>query len=343
MTAHRKSSCTAVADPPLPFGIEDVDPILFRDDGSRRVRCYIRGCRHYLRVPARGFRGDICPDHGIRCHGSRNGATYTYADARRNLIVGVTQFRERVLGHPFKVETHRFGYEKSEDAVTWNVFRSLYEAGMLGEFVMSLTGESSPIEPRLYLWGLQITDDRFEPWDLLIQARDRFESRLPVDRPKTEPDIALHLPGRYIILIEAKFTSPNSSYEDGPRKDSASLTLAELINIYQAPGLAILNRKRAESVHRIHYQLWRNTVFSEWIGTTDHPATRCYHFNLVRDDYEIESAAEFSRLVNPAFVDRFRRITWEQIYRLCLGDPRLSRLRRYLETKTAGLVRAFNL
>ena len=75
----------------------------------------------------------------------------------------------------------------------------------------------------------------------------------------------------------------------------------------------------------------------------DHPATKAYHVNLVREGYEEASAAEFHGLVRPEFTDRFRRITWEQIYRMCVNDCRLSRLCRYLETKTAGLVQAFNL
>ena len=48
-------------------------------------------------------------------------------------------------------------------------------------------------------------------------------------------------------------------------------------------------------------------------------------------------------LVNPAFQERFRRLTWEGIYRFFSGNPALETMRRYLETKTAGLVRAFNL
>jgi hypothetical protein len=75
----------------------------------------------------------------------------------------------------------------------------------------------------------------------------------------------------------------------------------------------------------------------------DHPATKAFHVNLVRRGYEQASAAQFHALVNPEFKDRFRRITWEQIYRMALGNDRLSKLCRYLETKSAGLVRAFNL
>jgi hypothetical protein len=345
MIAPRKSD----SPPPnqqalLPFGVTDLDPMVVEAIGiPRRVQCYLRGCRHLLRVPGRGIRGDVCPDHGIRCHGSQEAATYTYADYRRNLIVGARQFSQRVYQHPFKYETHRFGFENSEDALTWNVWRSLYEARMIGPLVEKLTGETSPIEPRLYLWGLEMTNDCFEPWNLLIQARERFESRLPVERPKTEPDIAIHLPGRYLILIEAKFTSPNTTYNRGKRKDASSLTLDELVGIYQDPRLGILDFRRGEAAGRIHYQLWRNTVFAEWMGVNDHPATRSYHLNLVRDGYELESTTEFGELVNPAYRSRFKRFTWEDIHKLSLGNPQLARLRRYLETKTARLVRAFNL
>ena len=73
------------------------------------------------------------------------------------------------------------------------------------------------VEPFLYLWGICLTEDAFDPMELLIAARKRFESNLPVERPYTEPDIMIHLPGRYLILIEAKFTSPNTTYASEDR------------------------------------------------------------------------------------------------------------------------------
>jgi len=249
----------------------------------------------------------------------------------------------RIVGHPFKYESHRLGSERSEDMLSFNVFRSLQEAGCLSRLAGWITGDTIAVEPFLFLWGLSLSDESLEPWDLLIDARKRFESNLPVKRPLTEPDIGLYLPGRYIILIEAKFTSANTVYEKGPRKDAQSLTLDELLEIYHDPGLKVLDYEAAHSRRRIHYQLWRNMVFSEWMAKADHPKTRAFHVNLVRAGYEEASAAEFHRLVTPGFMDRFQRITWEQIYRMSVSDGRLPRLCRYMETKTAGLIRAFNL
>lgn len=327
-----------------PYGIDEIDPLVdLTSDEPRTIRCYVRGCRHELRAPTRKIRGDVCPDHGIRCHCSSAGATYSYPDARRNIIASADLFAQRIVGHGFKFESHRLGLERSEDAVSWNVFRSLQEAGRLKDIAAAITGEQMPYEPFLYLWGICTTEDSLEPWDLLIAARERFENNLPVDRPKTEPDIALFLPGRYLILLEAKFTSPNTHYQRGPRKNSQSLTLDELLEIYHDPGLGILDYAKAIASRRVFYQLWRNTVFAEWMARADHQQTKAYHVSLVRSGCEQESAAEFAGLVSDDYKDRFRRLTWEKISRLVETDRRLGTLQRYMRSKTAGLRKAFRI
>ena len=145
--------------------------------------------------------------------------TYTYARAERNIIVSPELFKDKLRGNPHKFESHRFGFENSEDAVTWNVFRSLQEVGCLHEIARYVTGLDIHEEPTLYLWGLRMSDDSLELWDLLADARNRFETnRLPVKRPATEPDIGIHLQNKYLILIEAKLGSANTCYCDGEEK-----------------------------------------------------------------------------------------------------------------------------
>ncbi len=336
--------CQSTNELTLPYGTKDLDPqVICVSQSPRRVRCYVRGCRHILRTPTRYETGEACPEHGIRCHFSYSGATYSYADARGNTIASPNLLATRIIGHPFKFESHRLGLERSEDAVSWNVFRSLQEAGCLGRFARAITGDTCTVEPFLYLWGICTSDDTFDPMELLIAARKRFESNLPVERPYTEPDIMIHLPGRYLILIEAKFTSPNTTYARGPRKDAQSLTLDELLEIYHDPQLQILAYRQAQMAPQVHYQLWRNMTFSEWMSREDHRNTRAFHVNLVREGFEKSAVAAFHRLVTPDFKDRFRRLTWESIYRSFAGNPALDTMCQYLENKTAGLVRAFNI
>jgi hypothetical protein len=273
-----------------------------------------------------------------------SGSTYSYPQTRRNIIASADLFATRLIGHPFKYESHRLGQENSEDALTWNVFRSLQEAGELHEIARWITGQDIPTEPFLFLWGIGLHQDTFKPWDLLIEARERFESNLPVSRPLTEPDIALLLPGRYLVLIEAKFTSPNTFYTNGPRKDASSLTKAELLNLYRDRDLRILDWEMAMASERVYYQLWRNMVFAEWMAGRDQKSTRAYHVSLTRAGSENDSCDHFREMVRPEYRDRFVHIAWEDIYYQCARDNRrLERLQRYLETKTAGLKRAFRL
>ncbi len=336
--------CPTTIEIGLPYGTKDLDPrAICVSQSPRRVRCFVRGCKRIVETPTRYTKSQPCPDHGIFCHFSSGGATYSYADVRRNAIVSPDLLARRIVHHPFKYESHRLGAERSEDMLTWNVFRSLQEAGCLSQFARAITGDTCTVEPFLYLWGICLTEDDFDPWDLLIAARERFESNLPVVRPLTEPDIGIVLPGRYLILIEAKFTSPNTSYQRGGRANPQSLTLKELLGIYQEPSLRILDHARAAARPQVHYQLWRNMVFSEYMAKKDHPKTKAFHVNLVRRGFERGSAQEFHGLLHPEFKNRFRRITWESIYSLCVRNPALSRLCRYMEIKTAGLVRAFKI
>jgi hypothetical protein len=327
----------------LPFGSQDLDPAVQVDSlDCNKVRCFVRGCQHLVRRPTRHAEGEACPRHGIYCHYSYGRPTYRFADVRRNIIASPDLFAQRIVNHPFKFDSNRMGAENSEDALTWNVFRSIAEMKQLATVASQLLGETSTQPPRLYLWGIRVDDDSFQPWDLLIAARQQFESNLPVNRPYTEPDIALYLPSQYLVLIEAKFTSPNPVYEQGPRKDSQSLTLAELLNIYWHPALRSLNHPLARTRPRVHYQLWRNMVFAEWMAKADGSGVRPYHLNLVRERSELQSTGEFAELLRPDFRDRFRRVTWESLVAsLEAASEHGLHLRQYVRNKTACLRAAF--
>src|SRR5262249_38703932 len=145
----------------------------------------------------------------------------------------------------------------------------------------------------LYLWGLSLSDGRLEPWDLLVDGRKRFESRLPVKRPATEPDVGLFVPRQALALIECKLASPNTYYVEGPRKDGQSLTKQELIDIYADPVCRIIDPDKARKAERIHYQLYRNVQFASYMSALAGGGTQAFHANLVRAGYEHGSTAEF--------------------------------------------------
>jgi hypothetical protein len=327
--------------PPLPYGLHELDEVVVSDPGPPRVvQCYIRSCEELLRPPCRGFRGDACKAHGIYCHLSGSNRTFTYRDFRRNLIVSPELFARKVRGNPHKVESHRFGYLNSEDAVSWNCFRSLQDAGVLHLIAQWVTGEPVTKEPFLWLWGLSSSDDRFRPWPLLTAARQRFEiGRLPVTRPLSEPDISLLIPGELLLIIEAKLLSPNPVvYRDQPRKTPQSLTLEELINLYHDPALRIPDCDKLRSAERAWSQLHRYLILAEWMAQRDSPHTRAYLANLVRAGQEHESTSDFRQFLRPEYADRFARLTWEAIFTLS-GQywRRLTRLHEYMLTKPVAV------
>jgi hypothetical protein len=324
----------------LPYGILDLNPQIQIDTGPPlKIRCFVQGCSHMLRPPTRKKKGDTCPAHEIRCHRS---GTFHYPDVRRNVIVAKEMFATRIVGHPGKFESHRLGLEKSEDTATFNLYRSFQEAKCLNYIARLITGLDITDEPQLFLWGLNLTDDSLTTWPLLQAARERFEKSLPVRRPLTEPDAGLFLDGSYLILNEIKLTSPNTFYFDGPRRNAQSLTKDELLTIYHDPICQILDVENAKAAEAIPYQLWRNTIFAEWMAYHAAPGTRAYFANLTRAGYEIDSFEHFFQFVRPEYADRVTRIRWEDLFILAsLQGNKLAILREYLATKTVNLQPAF--
>lgn len=338
---REKKMATREQSEVLPYGVNDLDPVVYQPPGDReRVRCYVRGCKELLLRPRRGYVGEACPVHGIRCHYSGGAATYSYVDPRRNLIVDADLAARAAFSHPFKYDRNRYGTEKSEDALTWNVFRSLQHARLLHRVVKLVVPDATDDEPQLFLWGLHCGQSTFEPWDLLIAARERFESHLPVDRPKTEPDIALWLPGQFLILIEAKFTSSNPYYFDGPRKDAQSLTKNELVEIYQDSELKVLNYSRAQLAKKIPYQLWRNMIFAEWMAIRAGTGEVAYHANLTCRGAEAESQSDFRCLLDRDHGRRFVVLDWEHIIERVSDADGLCDLLAYIQSKSRSLQKA---
>ena len=196
---------------------------------------------------------------------------------------------------------------------------------MLNRLARAITGDTCTVEPFLYLWGICPTEDAFDPMELLIAARKRFESDLPVERPLH--GARHHAPSSRPLPYpdRGQIHQPQHDLRPGPTEGCPVADIDELLEIYHDPCLQILDYDRARMASQVHYQLWRNMTFSEWMAREDHRQTKAFHVNLVREGFEKASAADFHKLVNPDFTDRFRRLTWESIYRFFVGTPALSR------------------
>jgi hypothetical protein len=262
------------------------------------------------------------------------------------------------LNNLHKAEKHRLGYELSEDAVTWNVFVALARQEMLSKTMSWLAGRKIECEPELYLWGCRVDvhGDKFLPYPLLKDARHVIEP--DIKRFPTEPDVMLIVPGKFVMLIEAKFTSGNTlaQKEETPTVGEKPKHIKGLLDRYiyrnafwDHKGCIIPERIGS----RFHSQLFRNIIFAA--GMAEKVGDGWQVVNLVRStgnarlrsvqniDFGDPTDAVRCYLMED-YKERFTFRTWEGLYAsIVKGEPKLEALANYLKGKSTFLKPAFNL
>lgn len=321
----------------IPYGISDLkkDAALRYSSSGREsllhgehLQCCIRDCGKWLARRRRGETPCFCPKHGISMSAK---PTYIYRDAKRNFIIG-----QDFMRNVSKVERWRLGFETSEDALSWNVFVGLRALGGLAEAFESLTGTMPSAEPELYLWGNCIDADCIS-WPKLLEVRSRLERGMTIP---TEPDIILRVEGQAVVLIEAKFGSPNSTFA---KKKGRFGSVSEFLRRYGCKKGAMHPLNRAwileQEPERILEQLCRNAVFAHWLSS-EHEQP--FVVNLVTRRARNDEGLFHQHLSKDGV--RFRVRTWEDLYCLpVIQRQEAAVLRGYLRNKTLNLLPAFAL
>jgi hypothetical protein len=258
--------------------------------------------------------------------------TFILEDALDNFIVGHDLVREALDRKWGKAEVHRLSHENSEDAVTWNVFRSLQEAAELPLAVRVLGGVDPEAEPVLYLWGREVRPDASRPWPRLTSARNAVE---PWGGQQTEPDCCIHVPGQAWLFVEAKFGSPTTTKKTDAARDA-------WLERYErtCPGVFDRDAVRLTPARLFPEQLLRNVALGLNVR---YGGERLIVVALVRDRDATSAPAAAARCVSlEAEVDVLHG-TWESIYDHLPARSQLDGLRRYFETKSFRLRPAFNV
>jgi hypothetical protein len=349
------------------FGWDDFDHnrLENRSWKKKSSQCPVKGCSATLLWIPYGDRRNRdrtkpwCPEHGIRLHSDTfvywNGPDQNDEARLRNFIVDHDLARAIALPKGMKAEAHRLGFEMSEDALSWNVFRSLAVADKLREAAEFLTGRSLRKTPHLYLWGRRVDDSDgdhglYEP---LRRVRRKLESR--IHSFPTEPDIMLVAEGELLVCVEAKFGSGNSlAYDSTPLEGKKPTSRADLLAFY----LGDRTSKRTRLIispdkigPALRSQLLRNIVFASEM--TD--GTPWHVVNLVsstqwhrRRDSRYYSYADPTSEVCGYLQDEWRHcftfLTWEGFHTAVISSsPELALLDQYLRSKSARFRRAFAL
>lgn len=264
----------------------------------------------------------------------RAAPTYVLESALDNFIVGRDLIGEAVKGQWGRAaETGRLGNENSEGALTWNVLRSLQEAGCLSVAARVLADAETATEPAFFFWGQRLELTVAAAWTELQTIRNELE---PGQAQQTEPDACLHIPGWGWVLIEARFGSGTDVYDDPARVEA-------WLERYAAacPGVFDDEAIRGVKLREFPQQLLRNIALAHRLKEQGEHATVV---SLVRENDPTNIEKWVGRcLAATADVD-FRRATWEELYRaLDPHDAGLELLRLYMENKSYGLRPAFAL
>jgi hypothetical protein len=277
-----------------------------------------------------------CATHDI-CIGK---STFEYGSENANLLW--TSEADRTFldrAKSFKRES-RMSRERSEDAVTWNVFRHLEASGRLPAWIAAATGGAAT-SPQVHYWSFDALNG--DTWAPLAQAREAFGETA---NRGSEPDLVISTDEAH-IWVEAKFGSSNNTSptdEDGAQRR------------YQGTGngwydKVVHSAFTDVAVRHQRYELLRLWLLGSWAAAQH--GKRFELVNLVRHGLETDVPSFAGEHFNLAPERQVHRLTWESIYASIASAPDRSAddetLLSYMRNKTLGygsngrLQRAFAL
>ncbi|MFC1527054.1 hypothetical protein ACFL6X_09635 [Candidatus Latescibacterota bacterium] len=306
------------------------------------VECPVRGCPEVVRRRRKSDKGStdfICPVHRLDISPS----TFSYADDRENMLW--TDESDLALFSDLKSvkRESRICANNSEDAVSWNVFRYLERADLLGVLVEEWTGIRL-VSPRIIYWSWAQEErdkDTEGDWSDLNRARREFGE---VVSRGSEPDIIV-IGDNAVVFIEAKVTASNETVPTRPEVEAGYVNGGnkwyETMFTRDFQTIACDNRK---------YELLRFWLLGSWLASD---VGADFHLvNLVLPDRETDIESRFGQFIVQHDHARFSRKTWEDAWRFVAtaapeSDDR-RRLLDYFENHTLGyedgtLQRAFRV
>jgi hypothetical protein len=310
------------------YGYDDLKPEIQFDRTS--VECPVRGCaRRVARqrekfCVAERFR---CPEHRIVISPS----TFEYEREVDNLLCRDTDDLALLAKVKRVKRESRMARDNSEDAVTWNFFRSLEKANALGLFAGRFLGGAAAGQPRVAYWTC--CPDTFARWKPLVRAASAFGEQ---PRRYSEPDLVL-LSEDLLAFVEAKLGSGNATTPSNPNDPKSYETgYGEWFRSVFREGASF----RSVAVEARLYELMRLWLIGTRVAYESD--RRFVLVSLVRSGAAKEADIEdrFGPFITQSDHRRFLRLTWEQVLSGLLPEigrsPEVQRLAPYFAGKTLG-------
>lgn len=289
------------------------------------IECPVKGCEQKGSRQKEKFRRYpefMCSTDRIYIFPS----TFEYKEESENLL-WVSEFDTEYLKQikKFKRES-RMAREKSEDAVTFNVFRYLQNNELLDSFLESVTAEKVS-NSELILWSFSEREKK--GYTLLNDARQEFgESQ----NRGSEPDIIINT-DNILFFIEAKFSSSNATVPSDPSKVKKYLTGGD--NWFKQ---VFMESYEKIAVKEKKYELLRFWLLGTWMAKQQRKKFSLINLVLQKNELKIES--QFKKLIYENEHQKFKRIEWESIYHFIklnkIESEDYLKMTQYFENKSFG-------
>jgi hypothetical protein len=266
-----------------------------------------------------------CEDCGIGFSNAQHDPTVIHRDPTMNVPIEFRAGLMEALDQALNVYNRpqkktKFGFSTSEDAVTWTVFSAIQRSGRSRQLWRALTEEAADGEqpPSVLLWGvpLEPADERGRA--LLKQIEDVSNDLGEDPRRRTEPDVVIDAGPSGVVIIEAKYMSPNDMKPPSDRfdryvdarcfrnPDAAKATgLYELIRnwrfgceVAHERGFALINLVRHQHLRREEKLL---SSLIEYLTTGDHRKFAIIEWEWLINHLELARTPDMQQYVTDHF------------------------------------------
>ncbi len=289
------------------------------------VECPVRGCSEKVERQRKVFKREErfkCRKHNIYISPS----TFEYEGESDNLL-----WKDKADLDLFKKmktvkRESRITRDRSEDAVTWNVFRFLERNDLVGITLSPIVGVSLESSEVIY-WSYSQREN--SSWSELDKARKEFGEE---EGRGSEPDVIIKT-NNALLFIEAKLTSGNetvpSDTSNSKRYEIGGNNWFSEVFKSSYKTVAITDKK---------YELLRFWLLGTWIAKQQN--LNFYLVNLVLSERDADIEMTFKKHICENQRMKFIRITWEDIYQHILNNTLPGRdkdkMIEYFRNKTTG-------
>jgi Holliday junction resolvase-like predicted endonuclease len=303
------------------YQIKDLKPTI---KTGNTIECPVIGCTqtvsrqttNHLKTTDEYF----CPNHQIFISPS----TFEYKDLMQNLLWKSSKDMNYLNSVLKNKRESRMKRERSEDALTWNVFRYLQNHNLLSSFLKTFTGKNV-LGPNLIFWSYSSIDSG--SWEPLDNARSAF-GELP--GKGSEPDLIIDTKD-HLFFIEVKYTSSNKTKPSNIQKLIKYETEAN--NWYEKTFHEDINKV---SVDKQKYELMRFWLLGTWIAEQQNKSFTLVSLTPLEMDQNLKKIFEASVLISDK--RSFVHSSWEELNNFIRkqGTSEGTMVSEYLELKSAG-------